>query len=57
MTFQGDHADILAEKWERLAFATTAIFSRFPNKNPENATFMKKSGSATGQRFKRKGTK
>jgi hypothetical protein len=46
-----NHPGILAEKWERLAFATNAIFCRFPNKNPENATFSKKSGGATGHHF------
>jgi len=36
-----NHPGILAGKREKLAFATTAIFSRFPNKNPENATLVK----------------
>jgi hypothetical protein len=36
-----NHPGILAEKWERLAFPTTAIFSRFPNKKLENATLGK----------------
>jgi hypothetical protein len=35
------HRGILAEKWERLAFPSTAIFSRFPNKNPEKPTLVK----------------
>jgi len=35
------HPGILAEKREEFEVATTAIFWRFPNKNPENATFSK----------------
>jgi len=50
MTFYGDHPGIIAGKGEGLEVATTAIFSRFPTKNPENATFVK-SGSATGHHF------
>jgi len=38
----GNHPGILAEKREEFEFASTAIFSRFPNKNPENATLAKK---------------
>jgi hypothetical protein len=30
---------ILPPRREKSAFATNAIFSRFPNENPENATF------------------
>jgi len=33
------HPGILAGKREEFKVATTAIFSRFPNKNLENATF------------------
>jgi hypothetical protein len=33
------HPAILAGNGEKSSFATTAIFSRFPNKNPENAIF------------------
>jgi len=39
---QVNHPGILAGKREESSFATTAIFSRFPNKKPENATFIKK---------------
>jgi hypothetical protein len=56
LPFYFAHPGILAGKRENPAFATTAIFSRFPNKNPENATLVK-SGSVTGHQFKRKGTK
>jgi hypothetical protein len=38
-----NHPRILAEKWEKLAFATTAIFLRFPNKNTENPTLAENS--------------
>jgi hypothetical protein len=37
------HPGIIAERWRKLAFATNAIFSRFPNKNLENATLTKNS--------------
>jgi hypothetical protein len=36
------HPDILTGKREEFAFATTAIFSRFSNKNPENPILEKK---------------
>jgi len=50
------HPGILADERKDSSFATTAIFSRFPNENPENATFVK-SGSAAGHDSKHKGTK
>jgi hypothetical protein len=37
----GNHPGILAEKGEGLEVVANAIFSRFPNKNPENPTFTK----------------
>jgi len=36
------HSGILAEKREKLAFATTAKFLRFPNEKPEKPIFLKK---------------
>jgi hypothetical protein len=38
-----NHPGILAEKGEKLAFATTAIFSRFPNEKPEKPIFAENS--------------
>jgi hypothetical protein len=35
------HPGILAGKRESSSFATTAKFSRFPNKNPKNTTLAK----------------
>jgi hypothetical protein len=35
------HPGILAERGERRAFATNAIFSRFPNEKREKPTFAK----------------
>jgi hypothetical protein len=36
-----NHPGILAEEWKKLAFATNAIFLRFPNKKPEKPTLAK----------------
>jgi hypothetical protein len=50
----GNHPGILAEKKENLAFATTAIFWRFPNEKPEKPIFYKKvltADFADGRRF------
>jgi hypothetical protein len=47
-----NHPRILAGKWKRLAFPSTAIFSRFPNKNPVFPTLAKnKNWTAAGARF------
>jgi hypothetical protein len=42
LPFYFAHPGIVAEKGRDSAFATTAIFCRFPNKNPENATLVEK---------------
>jgi hypothetical protein len=39
---QVNHPDKVADQREKLAFATTAIFSRFPNEKPEKPIFVKK---------------
>jgi hypothetical protein len=38
-----NHHGIIAEQKEKLAFATTAIFLRFPNEKPEKPIFSKNS--------------
>jgi hypothetical protein len=45
---------ILPARRENPAFATTAIFSRFPNKNPENATLAKKTWNEGLRGFQRR---
>ena len=42
---------MLPAQRKKSSFATTAIFSRFPNKNPENATLAKKDFTSASSGF------